>query len=485
MRVINLVIIFFTVFILNFNGNSQCSGSINFNGWIQEGPPTNGNWIVNVAGDSTVQTLNTQPTFLVSPDNYINVKIRGNLFVHPLAGDDDFIGFVFGYESPNVSTTVNECDFYLFDWKQQYQLDGGYLGEAGFSLSKVDTSVDLSNQPAGWPIFWDQENVGNGRVNLGKRVGPSEGWVHGTSYDFELIYTYSRIMIKIDNDTIFNVIGCFEPGRFGFYNYSQPNVIYSNFTYELIYDFIVPPTVTCLGDTSFFTSLSDTCPAALLDTSIISWNWDFGDGNTSASTNGVNYYQNAGVFSVTLIVEDVNGCKDTTQQLVDIKPKPAHFDLPDSLEHCFDNGTLLLDAGTWSAYYWFDNSTGQTTSVSQKGNYGVTVYDSFGCDSYDAIDVVEFCPAVLIVPNVISPNNDQKNDSLRYFKNHIFQFDFSIYNRWGQLMFQTDDLNNAWDGKNMNNGELVSDGVYYWFAKYWDKKNQLFEQKGNVSVFSN
>ncbi len=464
---------------------SQCGGNISLSTWIQEGPAASGNWSVNAGGTSVTQSINGQPTMFVSPDDYINVRIKGKFRVDVGSGDNDFMGFVFGYKSPNVISGPNECDFYLFDWKQEFQVVSGVTADEGFSLSKIDTNINLSNAAANYPVFWDQEDVGINRTNLGKYINTTLGWNYSQTYDFELTFTYSKIIIKIDNDTIFDVNGCFQPGRFGFYNYSQPDVTYSDFSYELIYDFYVPPTITCIGDTSVFNAVSDTCFYALQDTSIALWNWDFGDGNSSTDTVGIHPYSAPGLYTVTLVVEDVNGCRDTTTQTVDIKPKPSDLDLADTLEHCFDNGGLVLDAGIWNSYLWYDNTVGQYNTVFQEGDYRITVFDQFGCDVSDEIAVVEFCPAELLVPNVFSPNNDFQNDSLTYFEKHIFGFDFTIYNRWGELVYQTDDINMFWDGKNINNDKEVSDGTYYWFAKYKDKKQQEFEQKGNVTVFRN
>jgi hypothetical protein len=64
---------------------------------------------------------------------------------------------------------------------------------------------------------------------LSTRYADTLGWADNTEYLFELSYRADRIVIKIDSVTIFDISGTFQPGRFGFYNYSQPNVRYQEF----------------------------------------------------------------------------------------------------------------------------------------------------------------------------------------------------------------------------------------------------------------
>ncbi|MFT5602445.1 MAG: gliding motility-associated-like protein [Flavobacteriales bacterium] len=79
-------------------------------------------------------------------------------------------------------------------------------------------------------------------------------------------------------------------------------------------------------------------------------------------------------------------------------------------------------------------------------------------------------------PNVFSPNQDTDNDSF-YFRNYgIDDLNWSVYNRWGSLVYKTDQLTDKWDGENLK-GEECSEGVYYYIVNYkkhngsWDKKS--------------
>ncbi len=106
------------------------------------------------------------------------------------------------------------------------------------------------------------------------------------------------------------------------------------------------------------------------------------------------------------------------------------------------------------------------------GCYIVTAVDSAGnessCrDNKQCIDVCNYYK----LPNVFTPNADNVNDlyhPLPYkFVDHV---NMKIYNRWGNLVFQTDDPDINWDGKDMNTGKMVPDGVYYYICDVYQKR---------------
>jgi len=193
--------------------------------WREEGPPANGTWTVSADGASVLQTINGDPTFFVSPDNYFNTTIQGKFKVETTS-DDDFIGFVFGYQSPIAANNdpTNKFNFLLFDWKQTTQASGGATAQEGFNLARVNGRFTNFI-----PGFWGHASSDTFQV-LATDYGANKGWQDNTEYTFELVYQASRIKISIDGATIFDVTGDFPAGRFGFYNYSQQSVRYQSFT---------------------------------------------------------------------------------------------------------------------------------------------------------------------------------------------------------------------------------------------------------------
>lgn len=243
---------------------------IDLNTWNQESFPASGVWDVSSDGTSVFQSINGAPTFFVSPDNIINASFNGKFQVET-TGDDDFIGFVFGYQSPLSinGDSNNDFNFFLFDWKQGQQTVGSFTAQEGFTLSKVDgVPVNNSGDPAtssqlasGNLPWWNHTDPS--QTVLDTSYGSTRGWEDNTEYEFDLLYQTNQIKIDIQGgtgdfvtkQTVFELtpdevgLTSFETGKFGFYNYSQPNVRYQGFTQTPTAS--TPEPVTILGLLSF------------------------------------------------------------------------------------------------------------------------------------------------------------------------------------------------------------------------------------------
>jgi hypothetical protein len=202
--------------------------SIDLSSWTQAGPSANGNWEVSSGGSFVTQSINGYPTYFVSDTNYINTEFKGKFEVYT-ASDDDFIGFVFGYNGLD--------DYLLFDWKQKNQTAHGGYAPAGFRLSKISDNNNVN--------YWG--HTGTGITVLATQSGDSKGWSNNTEYEFTLTYNTDRILIDIDGTNIFDIAGSFSDGKFGFYNYSQPNVRYEGFTETTTAPVPEPATILLLG----------------------------------------------------------------------------------------------------------------------------------------------------------------------------------------------------------------------------------------------
>lgn len=141
--------------------------------------------------------------------------------------DDDFIGFVIGYNDDDH--TRDTADYILVDWKKANQSHGEF-GQAkiGLAISRV-TGIPSGNH------FWSH----TGNVTEPATVGRSAtlgnvGWLRDQTYEFEITRTATSITVKIDGVTHFQVVpsdfgyaGDFPSGEIGYYSLSQPNVTYS------------------------------------------------------------------------------------------------------------------------------------------------------------------------------------------------------------------------------------------------------------------
>ena len=172
--------------------------------------------------------------------------------------------------------------------------------------------------------------------------------------------------------------------------------------------------------------------------------------------------------------------KDTIK--VFYKPLPK-LDLGNDTIIC-EGTVLVLNAYTKNAsYFWQDSTTKATYNVTDPRLYKVTI-NIDGCTLMDSIEIgSEKCDANLIIPNVFTPNNDQKND---YFEPVIIErvsmLHTWIYDRWGLLVYKSENLRIDWDG-HLSNGQPALDGTYYWIIEFTDIKNYRQTKAGTVTVF--
>ena len=87
-----------------------------------------------------------------------------------------------------------------------------------------------------------------------------------------------------------------------------------------------------------------------------------------------------------------------------------------------------------------------------------------------------------IIPNVFTPNGDEKNDIFYFTIPGALCFRCDIYNRWGKLIFELNDVNEGWNGTISQTGEPASNGVYYYIISYCDYKNISYKEDGFVQL---
>ena len=227
---------------ITFNSFSQ--EIVDLSTWEQRGDLNNGNWVYDSNANSVKQTNNSNPTFYVSDQNFINKTITGEIYVNT-SSDDDFIGFVLGFEEPTASL-LNRYKFLLVDWKQLDQdPSNNTLAKAEIRLIYYDKAA---NDPGN--IFWSTPTQTStwGVIDIYEPspsfpdVNSQGGWEEFKTIEFKAVYSENNVKIFFDfgdgNFTkVFDVdassipfFESFPNGRVGFYNYSQNEVIYKNFT---------------------------------------------------------------------------------------------------------------------------------------------------------------------------------------------------------------------------------------------------------------
>lgn len=173
-------------------------------------------------------------------------------------------------------------------------------------------------------------------------------------------------------------------------------------------------------------------------------------------------------------------------------PQPEQLKATTSIVHNDCTGvdtngsiTAIIKGGTEPYFYkWsFNNSTEMQISGLSNGLYALWVKDINGCtDSLKAEVYYDNC-CTPSIPNAFTPNNDGKNDVFRIiYKGDVVLKELSIYNRYGQRVFTSDNLNQGWDGN--FNGQPEELGVYYYMLRMvcGNLKNKEIFLKGDVTL---
>jgi gliding motility-associated-like protein len=162
-------------------------------------------------------------------------------------------------------------------------------------------------------------------------------------------------------------------------------------------------------------------------------------------------------------------------------PSPANF-LPLDTAICSYGKLLLQSLQPYASYTWSSGATTPTLSIDKPGIYWLQVTDNSNCVGRDSIIVdPKDCMKGIYVPNAFTPNNDGKND---FFKTLVFgktiSFKLEVFERGGQLVFQTTDPKVQWDG-NIKGSKLPT-GAYVWICSYQLEGGSKEIQKGTVML---
>lgn len=184
----------------------------------------------------------------------------------------------------------------------------------------------------------------------------------------------------------------------------------------------------------------------------------------------------------TVTVTSAIGCRDTAQVFVDVYPN-AIVNLPDTIT-IYPGERYQLQVGTNAHYFtWFPTSGISNTQVSNpfffpetRTRYFVTASTEHGCVVTDSVDIV-VNQTVLDLPNAFHPGSRP----FKIEKRGLAQLNhFVIYNRWGNKVFETTDINQGWDGT--YNGAVQPVGVYVYRVDAVTLEGQPLIKEGNVTL---
>lgn len=184
-----------------------------------------------------------------------------------------------------------------------------------------------------------------------------------------------------------------------------------------------------------------------------------------------------------VVMTDAFGCNDTAEVIVYIFPIPYLDAGPDQFIIWGAEAELFATGeGTFS---WNMDTTLSCTDCQDpiatpitSTEYIVTLVDSNGCTNTDTVTV--YVDGSLYVPNSFTPNGDGKNDIFYAIGEEIAEFEMFIFNRWGELIYESDDIFEGWDGKYKGIDSQID--TYVWMVKYIEVNGEEGEAIGHVTL---
>ncbi|MES2285164.1 MAG: PKD domain-containing protein [Bacteroidota bacterium] len=371
----------------------------------------------------------------------------------------------------NVSLTVTSSNGCISTLLQPVLVH--FLPVAGFVSSKVCLGSST--------VFTDISSVaGSDSISSWLWVFgdlSTSGTIQNPSHTYGLAGTYNTILL-VSSD-----FGCSDTSN-------VPSIVYA----PPVVHFIVDDSSGCIIHCPQFTDTSDP-----LNGTITNWQWNFGDLSPAGSQPIEEHcYTNSGIFTVSLTVTTSNGCFSTISQtdLINVYEAPvAEFDYspqpPTSVSSYINFNNLSNGASSWSWNFGDVNSTNgsalefPTHNYSEIGNYCITLIVK---NNDQCVDTVIHCLEIepeftFFIPNAFTPNESEgTNDGFTGFGTNISKYDMWIFDRWGNMIFHTEDLGISWDGKAKKGKEMAQRDVYVYLVELKDFKGMDHQYRGIVTL---
>lgn len=181
-----------------------------------------------------------------------------------------------------------------------------------------------------------------------------------------------------------------------------------------------------------------------------------------------------------------NNCADTAHINVVVNPLPILNSTVIDDQCATESGQITIDVVSPNppiTYTWSDGSTESFISGLSEGTYEITIADNVSCSVFESFYIVnstDNCNCFVYVANAFSPNGDNNNDFIPVRGECVRELTFKIFNKWGNLVFETHELNDGWDG--YYQGKLQNTGVYIYLLEATFEDGKFVSESGDISL---
>ena len=430
------------------------------------------------------------PTFALTPTladlNNQNLEndpcLQGVMSSFPSWGDLNNLSIINAFPA---GTFTNNTIYYVP--LTMYDTTGGtysYIIEPALMCYEMGAPFVVQYLPD--VTFTQTQNCSNGTVTA--TISGGDAQVNGTNFTI-VPGSISPSSAQVVNSTASNggtiTIGNLQTGPYSF-DVQDANgcsiTISGNFTGGQPANLTYNDDIFCLDDPNPTATVVGTQGGTFVSSAGLSINATTGSVDLLTST--------PGTYSITYTTPGPL-CPGSDSYTITIQDNPI-VDAGEDVTVCFKNSVTLQATGA-DSYTW---NNGVMNGMAYLPNLGVTEFivigsSTGGCIGTDTVivTVIDDCEnedeVVFWVPNTFTPDNDQFNQSFNivfYSGYDPFSFELTLYNRWGELIWESHDVNVGWDGT-YNNGMKVPDGVYTWKVRFKRIQNDLKETfHGHVNV---
>lgn len=245
-----------------------------------------------------------------------------------------------------------------------------------------------------------------------------------------------------------------------------------SFTDNVTVSILQNPTITLSGPTTI-------CTGDKADITVSQSNYQYlwNDGSTQNSIS----INKGGIYSIEA-TDLVTGCIGTASIEVSKLPAPG-VNLAEFFELCTGKTkTIVAIPVNKSELIWEDGSTNTNYEITEAGTYSVTATTECGSITKSIVVIEKNCSQTLFIPNTFTPDGDGLNDIFKAIGQGITLFKIQVYNRWGELVFISDDIKTGWNGNFMNNSYFVESGVYSWIVEIEYEDGYSEVKRGSVRM---
>ena len=240
----------------------------------------------------------------------------------------------------------------------------------------------------------------------------------------------------------------------------------------------------------------DFATISFFEENLTSYKWSFEDGtvfknwnNTTFTTpfnlnDTIFYPEEAGTYFLDIRINN-DVLRDSFE--LNVVQNPSKPFSEEAITSCFFQTNYVLNANNnGSSYLWSTGDTTVSILVANSGTYWVEITEPIlSCKNSDTLEMINFCKTEILCPNIFTPNNDLINEYYEVkFTNDfswIADFEFIIFNRWGEQVYSVKNEMVKWNGK-ISDTELTN-GVYFYKYSYKDAfSSELFKGSGNIQV---